>query len=65
MRPGGPPAALNRARRELGLPEEPRPATAEPTVARERAITPPSGIAIPSAIKPELLRTKSDKDGDE
>ncbi|HJR41390.1 MAG TPA: sulfate permease [Gemmatimonadaceae bacterium] len=57
--------ALNRARRELGLPEEARPLTAEPTVARERAITPPTGIPIPSAIKPELLRTKSDRDGDE
>jgi SulP family sulfate permease len=57
--------ALNRARRELGLPEEARPPTAEPTVARERAITPPTGIPIPSAIKPELLRTKSDGDGDE
>lgn len=57
--------ALNRARRELGLPEEARPLTAEPTVARERAITPPTGIPIPSAIKPDLLRTKSDGDGDE
>jgi SulP family sulfate permease len=33
--------ALNAARRHLGLPEEPRPAFATPTVARE---TPPSGV---------------------
>ncbi|HET7585369.1 MAG TPA: sulfate permease [Gemmatimonadaceae bacterium] len=36
--------ALNLARRALGLPEEPPPAGAEPTVARERT-TPHAGIA--------------------
>jgi SulP family sulfate permease len=42
--------ALNHARRELGLPEEPPPPSAEPTVERER--TPAKGIA---AAEPELL----------
>lgn len=36
--------ALNRARRELGLPEETRPLEATATVARERALTPPAGV---------------------
>lgn len=38
--------ALNRARSLLGLPEEPPPAGAEPTVARERTgFTPPTGVS--------------------
>ena len=57
--------ALNRARRELRLPEEPGPATAEPTVARERAITPPTGSPIPSAINPELREKKKEDIRDE
>ncbi|MDQ6887296.1 MAG: SulP family inorganic anion transporter [Gemmatimonadota bacterium] len=42
--------ALNRARRELGLPEEPPPPDVEPTVERERRTT----GAFP-AINPELV----------
>jgi SulP family sulfate permease len=53
--------ALNRARRELGLPELPPPSTAEPTVERERHITPPTGVPLPPAIKSELLE-KRDED---
>ena len=45
--------ALNRARRELGLPEQAAPASATPTVERERIMTPATGEP---AIKPELLR---------
>ena len=45
--------ALNRARRELGLPEQPPPASATPTVERERIMTPATGEP---AIRPELLK---------
>ncbi len=47
--------ALNRARRELGLPPEPPPQSAEPTVERERGLTPATGQP---AINPELLRKR-------
>jgi SulP family sulfate permease len=36
--------ALNRARRELGLPEVEPPRSAQPTVERERAPTPAGGV---------------------
>jgi SulP family sulfate permease len=48
--------ALNRARRELGLPEEAPPANAAPTVERERGMTPVTGEP---AINPELMRRRS------
>jgi SulP family sulfate permease len=50
--------ALNRARRELGLPERPPPPAAEPTVERERRMTPAHG---PPAINPELLAARRDE----
>jgi SulP family sulfate permease len=50
--------ALNRGRRALGLPEEPPPAAAVPTVARER-LTPTPAHGVPSAIHPDLLAGRS------
>jgi SulP family sulfate permease len=47
--------ALNRARHELGLPAEPPPRSAVPTVERERGLTPVTGQP---AINPELLRRR-------
>ena len=47
--------ALNRARRELGLPEEEPPQSAIPTVERERGLTPATGHP---AVNPELLRKR-------
>jgi SulP family sulfate permease len=47
--------ALNRARRELGLPEEEPPQSAVPTVERERGLTPNTGAP---AVNPELLRRR-------
>ena len=58
--------ALNRARRQLGLPEEPPPPSAVATVARERG-TPTPIEGVPSAIRPELLaeREKARQGGSE
>ena len=50
--------ALNRARRELGLPEESAPTSATPTVERERGLTPVTGEP---AIKPELVRRRREE----
>jgi len=47
--------ALNRARRELGLPEEEAPASASATVERERGLTPMTGVP---AVNPDLLRRR-------
>jgi len=47
--------ALNRARRELGLPEVAAPTSATPTVERERGLTPNTGEP---AINPELVRKR-------
>jgi len=50
--------ALNRARRELGLPEQPAPSSAIPTVERERIMTPATGEP---AIKRELLAEQTSR----
>jgi SulP family sulfate permease len=51
--------ALNRARAQLGLPPEPPPPHAAPTVARERR-TPTPLEGVPMAINPDLV----DEDGE-
>jgi SulP family sulfate permease len=56
--------ALNRARREMGLPELPPPDSAGPTVERER-LTPYGGTPIPSAVNPDLLEASTERKRDE